>query len=87
LSYEIQIKASALKAIKKLERRIRERVVARIVELADDPRPRGSTKLSGPESFYRVRVGDYRIIYEVKADALVVLVLKVGHRRDVYRAG
>ncbi|MHC5057731.1 MAG: type II toxin-antitoxin system RelE family toxin [Planctomycetota bacterium] len=87
MSYEIQIKASALKAIKKLERRIRERVVARIVELADDPRPRGSTKLSGPESFYRVRVGDYRIIYEVKADALVVLVLKVGHRRDVYRAG
>lgn len=58
MSYEIQIKASALKAIKKLERQIRERIVMRIVELADDPRPRGGTKLSGPDFFYRVRVGD-----------------------------
>jgi mRNA interferase RelE/StbE len=65
LGYEIQIKASALKAIKKLERRTRERIVARIVELADNPRPGGCTRLSGPDPFYRVRVGDYRIIYEV----------------------
>jgi mRNA interferase RelE/StbE len=87
LSYEIQIKASALKAINKLETQIRARIVTRIVELADNPRPQGSTKLSGPDSFYRVRVGNYRIIYEVKDDVLVVLVLKVGHRRDVYRSG
>ena len=87
MSYEIRIKASALKAIKKLGKQIRGRIVARIVELADDPRPRGCTGLSGPGPFYRVRVGDYRIIYEVEDDVLVVLVLKVGHRRDVYRRG
>ncbi|MHC4247899.1 MAG: type II toxin-antitoxin system RelE family toxin [Planctomycetota bacterium] len=87
MSYEIRIKASALKAIKKLERRIRARIAARIVELADGPRARGCKRLAGPDSFYRVRVGDYRIVYEVSDDVLVVLVLKVGHRRDVYRSG
>jgi mRNA interferase RelE/StbE len=53
--------------------------------LGFDPRPRGCKKLHGEDSFYRVRAGDFRIIYAVRDDVLVVLVVKIGNRRDVYR--
>jgi len=60
------------------------RILQRIEALADDPRPVGSEKLSGQERF-RVRQGVYRIIYEIQNEELVIIVVKVGHRRDVYR--
>jgi len=53
--------------------------------LANNPRPFGSDKLAGPEELYRVRVGDYRIVYQIQDEALLVLVVKIGHRREVYR--
>lgn len=56
-----------------------------IQELAEDPRPPGSLQLSGGDGEFRIRVGDYRIVYDVQDDELVVLVLRVGHRREVYR--
>lgn len=56
-----------------------------IDRLVDDPRPRGTVKLKGEDELYRIRAGDYRIVYEVRDAALVVVVIKVGHRRDVYR--
>ncbi len=62
-----------------------KRVDARILALADDPYPRAATKLEGARGFLRVRVGDYRILYTVEADRLVVLVVRIGHRREIYR--
>jgi len=85
MPYRIEVKRSAAKEIRAINRKQdRERVVERIAALAEDPRPPGCTKLSGREA-YRVRQGEYRIVYTVEDDALVVEVVKVGHRRDVYR--
>jgi mRNA interferase RelE/StbE len=85
MPYRIEVKRSAAKEIRAITRKQdRERVVERIAALAEDPRPPGCTKLSGREA-YRVRQGEYRIVYTVEDDALVVEVVKVGHRRDVYR--
>ena len=83
--YKILIKASAAKEIERLpSRKDRRRVVDRIRSLADDPRPRGCEKLSGQER-YRLRQGNYRIIYSIADDILTVHVVKVGDRKDVYR--
>lgn len=82
--YSIEIKQSAAREIEALPLRERRQVVERIGRLADDPRPRGCEKLAGGER-YRVRQGDYRIVYSVEDALLVVWVVKVGHRRDVYR--
>jgi len=82
--YSIEIKRSAAREIEALPLRDRRLVVERIGRLADDPRPHGCEKLAGGER-YRVRQGDYRIVYSVEDARLVVWVVKVGHRRDVYR--
>lgn len=83
-SYKIQIKRSALKDIKAIgTKKDRQRIVQRIQELASDPRPPGVEKLSG-SPYYRVRQGTYRIVYEIQDDVLIVHILKVGHRKDVY---
>lgn len=83
-SYSIEIKRSAAREIEGLPRKDRERVVARIGSLANDPRPPGCEKLSHDDK-YRVRQGDYRILYQITDRRLVVTVVRVGHRRDVYR--
>jgi len=83
--YEVRIKASAIKEIEGVAtRKDRRKVVNRIEALADNPRPPGCEKLSGRE-WYRVRQGWYRVVYAVDDAARIVLVVKVGHRRDVYR--
>ena len=83
--HRIEIGRSAAREIRTIGRKKdRQRVVARIGALADDPRPPGCTKLSGQEA-YRVRQGEYRIVYTVADDVRVVAVVKVGNRRDVYR--
>jgi len=85
-AYRIFIKPSAAEEIDAIDnRRDRRRVVAKIQALADDPRPPGCQKLSGAEK-YRVRQGNYRIVYSIEDDRLIVLVVKVGHRKNVYRA-
>lgn len=80
----IEIKQSAAREIEALPLRDRRQVVERIERLANDPRPRGCEKLAGGER-YRVRQGDYRVVYTIEDALLVVWVVKVGHRRDVYR--
>ena len=85
-SYSVSLKRSVLKDLEPLPARDRARVLERIGALADDPRPPGCEKLSALER-YRVRVGDYRIVYAIEDEALVVWVVRVGHRRDVYRHG
>lgn len=84
-SYSIEIKRSAAKELAELPRKDLVRVVKRIQALAVDPRPAGVEKLSGQER-YRVRQGNYRILYEIADEVLRITVVKVGHRRDVYRA-
>jgi len=83
-SYRLLIKPSAAREIEALPGRDRPRIVARISSLGRDPRPPGCEKLSGREQF-RLRQGDYRILYEIEDLDLVVVVIRVGHRRDVYR--
>ena len=83
--YEVRIKRSAIKEIEDIAtKKDRRKVVRRIEDLADNPRPPGCEKLSGHD-WYRVRQGWYRVVYAVDDGARVVLVVKVGHRRDVYR--
>ena len=83
-SYSIEIKRSAAKELEDLPAKDRGRVIARIRALAEDPRPPGAEKLSGQER-YRVRQGDYRILYELRDAILLVTVVRIGHRSDVYR--
>ena len=83
-SYRLVFKKSVAKDLRCIPNDDVARILARIETLSDDPRPPGSSKLSAQER-YRVRQGVYRIIYEIKNDELVVVVVKVGHRRGVYR--
>ena len=83
--YEVQISPAARRDLKKLSANIRQRIIAKIDELAEDPRPYGYTRLRSNDVRYRVRVGDYRIIYKVFDEVLVVLVLDVGDRKEIYR--
>jgi mRNA interferase RelE/StbE len=83
--YKVLIKPSAVKELESIPRKKdRQRIVERISALADDPRPQGSQKLSGKDR-YRLRQGSFRIIYAIEDDALVIYVVKIGHRKDVYR--
>ena len=83
--YNVAIARRAIKSIAGLPRNQQHRIRAAIDLLAEEPRPPNCVALTGEESVYRVRVGDYRIIYEVIDDRLVIHVIRVGHRRDVYR--
>ena len=83
--YKVLIKPSAVKELESISRKAdRRRIVERISALADNPRPPGSQKISGNDR-YRLRQGPYRIIYSIEDNALVVYVVKVGHRKEVYR--
>jgi mRNA interferase RelE/StbE len=85
-SYKLVIKRSAAKEIQSIDqKKMRKRVIERIQELATDPRPRGCEKLSGKHPRYRVRQGPIRILYEIWDEELVVYVVKVADRRDVYK--
>ena len=84
--YELLIKPSARKELAGIaSRKDRERVSGAISLLADEPRPAGSQKLAGTHGLYRVRAGEFRIVYEVDDGRVVVVVIRVAHRRDVYR--
>ena len=84
--YRVRIKASAAKEIEAIEPvKVRRLVVERIRRLSEDPRPPGCEKLGGQDGRYRVRQGAYRILYSVADEVLIVHVVKVGHRREVYR--
>ncbi len=83
--YDIQISRTAERQLSKLPRNDQERIARTILTLAIDPYPRGARKLSGYDDVYRVRVGSYRVLYSVSTSTLIVIVLKVGHRKDVYQ--
>lgn len=83
--YRVEFKPSAAKAVERLPRAAQRRVLAAVGALADNPRPVGYRKLEGALDLYRVRVGEYRVVYTVRDRVLLVLIVRVGHRRDVYR--
>jgi len=88
--YSVILTKEALKEVDSIGRRIdRTRIMERtsIRKLADNPRPHGSKKLNGPLERYRLRQGDYRILYEIRDEVLIVSVVHVGHRKNVYRRG
>lgn len=85
MTYRIEFAKPAVKQFKALPPQDQQRLKPKIDALAQEPRPAGMVKLSGEDDLYRIRVGDYRIVYTIKDTQLLVLVLKVRHRREVYR--
>jgi len=83
-SYSIVFKQSVAKDLRPIPNKDVQRILKRIDGLADDPRPAGAEKLSGDEK-YRIRQGNYRILYTIEDDIITVTIVKVGHGRDVYR--
>ncbi|WP_445367107.1 type II toxin-antitoxin system RelE family toxin [Methylomonas sp. BW4-1] len=84
-AYAVEIKRSAQKELSQLPKAVAEKVVTQIRALADDPRPNGCKKLVGTEHSYRIRVNDYRVVYSVLDSRLIIQVIKIGHRKDVYQ--
>jgi mRNA interferase RelE/StbE len=85
LTYFLQFKPLALRQLEKLPRDVQKKLAAKIELLRDDPFPAGCKKMAAIYDTWRVRVGDYRVVYQVHQKVLLVLVLAVGHRKDVYR--
>lgn len=84
--YKILIKPSAVGELEKIRRKKdRQSIVNRISNLSEDPRPRGCEKLSGRADKYRVRHGEYRVVYSVDDEGATVVVVKIGQRKDIYR--
>ena len=83
--YSIQFTPRAQRDFSTLDRAIQQRLRRHIDQLAENPFPVGAKKLHAEEPFYRIRVSDYRVIYRVEANELLVIVVKIGHRREGYR--
>jgi len=83
--YSIEISRTAEKQLKKLDPDDQRRVAKAMVALACDPYPQGSRKLTGYDDVFRIRVGRYRILYSVSGKKLIIIILKIGDRKDVYR--
>jgi len=84
-AYRVEISPAALRQLRKLDPPARRRIQAAVELLAAEPRPPGAKKLVGGDDAWRVRTGDFRIVYEIHDGVLLVLVLAVGHRRDIYQ--
>ena len=83
--YTIDVSRPAEKQIRALDPQVRARIEKRIDSLSETPRPHGCQKMHGFENLYRVRTGDWRVVYEIRDNVLLVLVVAVRHRREVYR--
>ena len=84
MKYSIDIRKKAGKSLSKIPTKIRNKIIAQIKELSEDPYPPACKKLTGREA-WRIRIADYRVIYEVEDGKLIILVLHIAHRKDVYR--
>jgi len=85
VAYEVEFEAQVAKQLRDMQRADLQRVMDRVKALADDPRPQGSEKLAGLANAWRIRSGNYRVVYTIDDRAQVVTVTRVGHRRVVYR--
>jgi len=86
VTYRITLAPAAERQLRKFDPPVRRRLQAALELLADNPRPPAATQLVGGSGEWRVRTGDYRIVYDIEDDRLVILVLRMAHRREVYRA-
>lgn len=86
MTYRIEVTPAAERILRKLPRDVFRRIDTRILALAKNPTPPGVEKLQGEGKFFRIRVGDYRVIYTVEHGRLLIVVVRVGHRRDIYRS-
>lgn len=84
MTYSLEILRPAQKQLGKINRQDQDRIISAIEELAGVPRPAGCKKLSGRPA-WRIRIGSYRVIYEIQDEKLIVLVVEIGHRKDIYR--
>lgn len=84
MSYRIEVAPSAVRQLRKMDRVAQRRVQGAIELVASEPRPNGAKKLIGGDGEWRVRTGDYRIVYELHDHVLLILVVAVGHRRDIH---
>ena len=85
MKYRIEVKRSAAKTLKKISKPDQKRISKAIDNLAENlPNP-DTTKMKGDNPFHKIRVGDYRIVYEIQDDILLILIIKIGHRKDIYR--
>lgn len=86
MKYEVEISESAEKSLEKIPKKDRLKILEKIDVLEHDPLPTGSVKLKGyKEVLYRIPSGDYRVVYSIKEEVLIILVVEVGHRREIYR--
>ena len=85
MSYRVTVAPAAARQLRKFDPQVRRRIQAALELLSSNPRPPTATRLVGGTGEWRVRTGDYRVIYEIMDDELVVLVLRMGHRREIYR--
>ena len=86
MSYKVEVTAAPAKFLEKLrDESLKRRILKSLRSLETNPRPPGCLKMQGNEELYRVRVGDYRIIYQIRDAVLIVLVVDIGNRRDIYR--
>jgi len=85
MTYEVALSLAAARQLRKIDPHVRRRVQAAIELLATEPRPPAATRLVGGAGEWRVRTGGYRIVYEIEDERLLVLVLSVGHRREIYQ--
>ncbi|MFH1763617.1 MAG: type II toxin-antitoxin system RelE/ParE family toxin [Gemmatimonadota bacterium] len=84
MAYRIEVTPRALKDLKALPTRERQRVAGEIDSLEDNPRPQSCKKLKGRKDFYRVRVGDYRVVYRIEDEVLLILIVRIGDRKEIY---
>jgi len=85
LTYTIEIQTKAKRQLKSFEKQTQERIAKAVNQLAKNPRPNNSKALKGFHEIFRIRVGDYRVIYEIRESELIILVVEIDHRREVYR--
>ena len=85
MKYTVRLNTRVGKVLDRLPADMRRRIIRRLEALEHNPMPRGVEKLAGVDELYRVRVGTYRIVYAIRDRELVVIVVRIGHRRDVYR--
>jgi mRNA interferase RelE/StbE len=82
--YNVVVSKSAAKELSKLPATVNNRIIKAILKLSDDPRPQRSKKLKGGSENWRLRIGDYRVVYAIDDEVMIVDVRKVGHRKDIY---
>ena len=86
MAFTVRVVPSAVKGLSRLPAKVRKKISRKIDSLGKDPYPPNAVKLAGAKGdFFRVRIGDYRVIYSVREDALIVLVVGIGHRKEIYR--